>query len=42
MFDQEEPPVACSAGIISPRFRYCLISTRVGVRPPVACGHICY
>lgn len=42
MFDQEETSAACFAGISSPRFRYCLISTLVGVRPPVACGHICY
>lgn len=28
--------------MISPHFRYCLISTLVGVRPPVACGHSCY
>lgn len=28
--------------MISPHFRYALISTLVGVKAPVACGHYCY
>src|SRR5690606_29097643 len=39
---QSGPFEKCCAVMISPRFRYFLISTLVGVRSPDACGHSCY